>query len=75
MAACELAVASWHERCHDKLSKHTKELPPLHVSDHVAVQNQHGNSPLKWDKCGVIVSVEPYDKYAVKILDSGRLTY
>ena len=75
MAARELAVASRHERCHDKLSEHTKELPPLDVGDHVAVQNQHGNSPLKWDRRGVIVSVEPYDKYAVKILGSGRLTY
>ena len=75
MAARELAVASRHERCHDKLSKHTKELPPLDVGDHVAVQNQHGNSLLKWDKHGVIVSAEPYDKYVVKILGSGRLTY
>ena len=61
--------------CHEKLSEHTKELPPLHVGDHVAVQNQHGNSPLKWDKHGVIVSAEPYNKYTVKILGSGRLTY
>ena len=75
MAARELAVASRHERCHDRLSEHTKQLPPLDVGDHVAVQNQHGNSPLKWDKRGVIVSVEPFDKYAVKILGSGRLTY
>ena len=29
---------------------------------------------MKWDKCGVIVSVEPYDKYTVKILGSRRLT-
>ena len=75
MAACKLAVASRHERCHEKLSEHTKELPPLHVANHVALENQHGNSPLKWDKCGVIVSAEPYDKYAVKILGSERLTY
>ena len=75
MVARELTVASWHEQCHEKLSEHTRKLPPLHVGDHVAVQNQHGNSPLKWDKRGVIVSVEPYDKYAVKILGSGRLTY
>ena len=47
MAARELAVAGRHERCHEKLSEHTKALPPLHVGDHVAIQNQHCNQPLK----------------------------
>ena len=75
MAARELAVAGRHERCYEKLSEHTKELPPLHVGDHVAIQNQHGNQPLKWDKRGVIVSCEDFDKYGVKVLGSGRLTY
>ena len=75
MAARELAMAGRHERCHEKLSEHTKQLPPLHVGDHVAIQNQHGNQPLKWDKQGVIVSCEDFDKYSVKVLGSGRLTY
>ena len=47
MAARELAVAGRHKCCHEKLSEHTKQLPPLHISDHVAIQNQHGNQPLK----------------------------
>ena len=75
MAARELAVAGRHERCHEKLSEHTKQLPPLHVGDHVAIQNQHGNQPLKWDKRGVIVSYEGFDKYGVKVLGSGSLTH
>ena len=37
MAARKLAIASRHERYHEKLSEHTKELPPLHVNYHVAV--------------------------------------
>ena len=28
-----------------------------------AIQNQHGNQPLKWDKGGVVVSCEGFDKY------------
>ena len=75
MAARELAVAGRHERCHDRLSEHTRALPPLQIGDHVAIQNQHGNNPLKWQKRGIVVSVLEFDKYGVKVLGSGRLTY
>ena len=75
MAARELAVAGRHVRCHEKLNEHTKQLPPLHVGDLVAIQNQHGNQPLKWNKRGVVVSCEGFDKYGVKVLGSGRLSH
>ena len=75
MAARELAVAGRHEHCHKKLSEHTKALPPLQIGDHVAIQNQHGNQLLKWDKRGVIVSCEDFDKYGVKVLGPSCLTY
>ena len=75
MAARKLAVAGRHKRCHERLSEHTKALPPLQVGDHVAIQNQHGNQLLKWDKCGVVVSCEGFDKYGVKVLGLGRLTH
>ena len=75
MATRELAVAGRHEPCHEKLSEHIKALLPLQISDHVAIQNQHGNHPLKWDKCGVIVSVDGFNKYGVKVLGSGCLTH
>ena len=75
MAARELAVAGRHERCHERLSEHTKVLPPLQVGDHVTIQNQHGNQPLKWDKRSVVVSCEGFNKYGVKVLGSGRLTH
>ena len=61
MSARELAVAGRHEHCHEKLSEHTKALPPLQIGDHVAIQNQHGNHPLKWDKRSVIVSVDGFN--------------
>ena len=75
MEAREMAVAGRHERCHDVLNEHTRALPPLEVGDHVALQNQHGNSPLKWNKRGVVVSVEEHEKYGIRVFGSGRLTY
>ena len=68
-------MAGRHERCHDVLNEHTQALPPLEVGDHVALQNQHGNSPLKWNKRGVVVSVEEHEKYGIRVFGSGRLTY
>ena len=75
MAARELAVAGRHEQCHEKLSEHTKALPNLQVGDHMAIQNQHSNQPLKWDKQGVVVSCEGFNKYGVKVLGLGQLTH
>ena len=75
MAVRELAVAGRHKHCHERLSEHMKALPPLQVGDHMAIQNQHSNQPLKWDKHGVVVSCEGFDKYGVKVLGSGRLTH
>ena len=75
MTARELAVAGRHERCHDRLSEHMKALPPLQVGNHVAIQNQHSNQPLKWDKLGVVVSCEGFYKHGVKVLGSGQLTH
>ena len=46
----ELALARRHARQEQLLSKHTKTLTPLKVSDMVSIQNQHGPNPLKWNK-------------------------
>ena len=61
-------------RAHERLSEHTQRLPPLKVGDHVRVQNQMGNFPLKWDKTGIIVEVRQFDQYLVKIDGSNRVT-
>ena len=45
-----------------ELTKHTRELAALKVGDTVSVQNQHGNSPLKWDNTGTIMEVGAFDK-------------
>ena len=58
----------------EKLSSHTRLLPPLEVNDTVQVQNQIGFKASRWDITGVIVEVKNYDQYLVKIHGSGRLT-
>ena len=40
----------------------------------VYVQNQHGNTPLKWDNSGTIAEVGAFNKYTIKIDGSWGLT-
>ena len=59
---------------HDKLSEHTRDLPPLSIGDAVLVQNQLGNSPRRWDRRGVIVEVLPHRQYKVMMDGSRRIS-
>ena len=51
-----------------------KGLPPLELGDHVMVQNQTGNQPLRWAKRGVVVEVLPYRQYKVRMDGSRRIS-
>ena len=70
----ETVMARRHLARGKELIKHTRELVPRKVGDTVSIQNQHGNTPLKWDNTGIIMEVGAYDKYTVKINGIGRLT-
>ena len=70
----ETALRKRHLRAAERLSQYTKTLPPLRVGDHVRLQNQLGNEPLKWDKTGVVVEVKQNDQYIVRVDGSGRVT-
>ena len=70
----ESALRKRYLRAAERLSTHTKRLPPLRVGDHVRVQNQVGNEPLRWDKTGIVVEVRQHDQYVVRIDGSGRVT-
>ncbi|CAL4173307.1 unnamed protein product, partial [Meganyctiphanes norvegica] len=72
--AREDALRNRHMRTHDRLSEHTRRLPPLRVGDHVRLQNQTGNFPLKWDRTGVVVEVRQFDQYLIKTDGSNRAT-
>ncbi|KAL5016074.1 hypothetical protein ScPMuIL_005663, partial [Solemya velum] len=72
--AREEALRVRHMRESEKWSEHTKRLPPLIIGDHVRVQNQTGQYPLKWDKTGTIIEVRQFDQYVVKMDGSGRVS-
>ena len=60
----------------ERWSAHTKSLPPLSPGQHVFIQNQRaaGNLAKRWDKTGTVIECKGYDKYAIKVDGSGRLT-
>ena len=70
----DLAMARRHAKRGQDLEEHTRKLRQLEVGEVVAVQNQKGNKPTRWDHTGTIVEVRPNDQYVVKVDGSGRLT-
>ena len=57
-----------------RLEQYTKKQKIIPVGDNVAVQNQTGRFPKKWDKTGTVVENKEYDKVLIKLDGSGRLT-
>lgn len=74
LQAREKALRNRHMKAHERLSEHTRRLPPLVVGDKVRVQNQMGSHPNKWDKTGTVTEVRQYDQYVIKLDGSGRMT-
>ena len=70
----ELALAKRSAKDQENLSAHVKEHAPLELGDHVMVQNQSGNQPLRWSKRGVVVQVLPNRQYQVRMDGSRRIT-
>jgi hypothetical protein len=58
----------------EKLAKNTRRLQTLPIGTPVAIQNQSGWYPNKWDKTGVIMEVRPYEQIMIKVDGSRRLT-
>ena len=65
LQAREIALQTRSKKMGEIWSEHTRNLPPLKVGDHVYVQNQHGQFPLKWDRRGVVVEVKQNHQYNV----------
>ena len=68
------ALRICHQRKCERLTEHTQQLHPLRIGDHVRVQNQDGQFPLKWDKTGIVIEVQQNDQYFIKIDGSGRIS-
>ena len=74
LAAREMALRNRHQKTCERLTEHTRCLPPLKVGDCVRVQNQTGPHPTKWDKTGVIIEVRQFNQYIIRMDGSGRVT-
>ena len=70
----ESALRTRYQGTQQRLEQHSKALPSLDVGMKVAIQNQTGKKPTKWDRTGVVIEVRDFDKYVVKVDCSGRLT-
>ena len=70
----EEALRHRHMKVAEKLSEHTKHLPPLVNSYHVRIQNQIGPNPLKWDTTGQVIEVRQFDQYVIRNDGSGIVT-
>ncbi|XP_063448334.1 uncharacterized protein LOC134727870 [Mytilus trossulus] len=66
------ALRHRHMKVAEKLSEHTKQLPPLTIGDHVRIQNQIGVNPLKWDKTGQVIEVRQFDQYVIRVDGSAK---
>jgi len=55
-------------------SKPTKQLTSLDIGDTVSIQNQTGNTPLRWEKTGVISERLPHRQYRIVVDGSRRTT-
>ena len=73
-AAKEQALRSRFTRTTESLKAHSRPLRPLALGQKVFLQNQHGPSPTKWDRSGIVVESLGHDQYRVKVDGSGRLT-
>ena len=55
-------------------NEHAKSLPPLIPGDIVAVQNQSGAHPKRWEKTGVVAETADHRQYTIRMDGSGRCT-
>ena len=74
LSAREEALRNRHHKISERLSEHTRHLPPLKVGDHVRLQNQTGPHPTKWDRTGLVIEVRQFDQYVIRVDGSGRVT-
>ena len=74
LLAREEALRNRHMKVSERLTEHTRVLPPLTVGDSVRIQNQRGPHPTKWDKTGIVIEVRQFDQYVVRVDGSGRVT-
>ena len=75
--------AEWRQSADDRakafaqrhvLATGSKTLHPLAIGDHVSLQDQTGRTPRAWGKTGVVVEVNDFNSYQVKVDGSRHVT-
>ena len=74
LQAREDALRIRQMRAHERLSEHTRVLPPPIIGNCVMLENLVGPHPTKWDRTGIVVEVRQYDQYVIRVDGSGRVT-
>ena len=70
----ERALASRRSTDGTKLARYTKQQPELPHGTQVAVQNQTGRNPTKWDKTGTVIENRPHSQVVIRMDGSRRVT-
>merc|ERR1712106_1271177 len=70
----ERALASRRSSDGSRLAQHTKQQKELPYGTQVAVQNQTGRNPNKWDKTGTVIETRPHSQVVVRLDGSRRMT-
>ena len=70
----EPALASRRSTDGTRLARYTKQQPELQHGTQVAVQNQTGRNPTKWDKTGTVIETRPHSQVVIRMDGSRRMT-
>jgi hypothetical protein len=70
----ERTLANKMEMDNQRWSHRTKALDDLEVGTAVAIQNETGPNPTKWDKTGIVLENKPNNKVMIKVNGSRRVT-
>ena len=70
----ERTLAKKRESDNKRWSENTRELADLEIGTPVAIQNQTGNNPNKWDKTGIVLENKPHSQVLIRVDGSRRVT-
>jgi hypothetical protein len=70
----ERTLANKRDMDNQKWSYRTKTLDDLEIGSAVAIQNQTGSNPTKWDKTGIVIENKPNSKVIFRLDGSRRVT-
>ena len=68
------ALARRLEMDGSRLERNTRQLKEIPVGTAVSIQNQTGRHKTKWDKTGIVVENQPFNKVLVRVDGSRRVT-